>query len=149
MTHWKAPGRSAVSTFVVVREADKALQFAMDVFNAELVREPLRHGDGTVWNAELNIDGCTIMFGEAVNDDMHRPAFIYVMVEDADAVFAKALAHGGTALMEPADQFYGDHDGGVMDPCGNWWWIGTHVEDVPRDELERRAAEVEKKRRGG
>jgi hypothetical protein len=32
----------------------------------------------------------------------------------------------------------GEHYGGVKDPCGNIWWIATHVEDVPTDEQERR-----------
>jgi uncharacterized glyoxalase superfamily protein PhnB len=41
--------------------------------------------------------------------------------------------------MEPADQFYGDRNAGVQDPAGNFWWIGTHQEDVSREELERRA----------
>ncbi len=30
-------------------------------------------------------------------------------------------------------------EGGVQDACGNQWWIGTHQEDVPADELARRA----------
>lgn len=42
--------------------------------------------------------------------------------------------------MEPADQFYGDRTAGVRDATGNLWWIGTRKEDVPREELERRAA---------
>ena len=42
--------------------------------------------------------------------------------------------------MEPADQFYGDRNAGVKDPVGNTWWIATHIEDVPPDELRKRAA---------
>ena len=34
--------------------------------------------------------------------------------------------------MEPADQFYGDRHGGVKDRFGNFWWIATRVENVPR-----------------
>jgi PhnB protein len=47
-------------------------------------------------------------------------------------------------LMEPADQFYGDRSGGVTDPAGNRWHIGTHVEDVSPAELKKRAAEIAK-----
>ena len=32
--------------------------------------------------------------------------------------------------------------GGVRDPLGNGWWIGTHIEDVPEDEMRRRAQEL-------
>ena len=40
--------------------------------------------------------------------------------------------------MEPADQFYGDRNAGVKDPVGNHWWIATHKEDVPPEELAKR-----------
>ena len=43
--------------------------------------------------------------------------------------------------MEPADQFYGDRHGGVNDEFGNFWWIATHIEDVPKEEMARRAQE--------
>jgi hypothetical protein len=26
--------------------------------------------------------------------------------------------------------------GGIKDPCGNIWWIATHVEDVPPEERD-------------
>ncbi len=26
----------------------------------------------------------------------------------------------------------------MQDAAGNQWWIATHVEDVPREEMERR-----------
>lgn len=44
-----------------------------------------------------------------------------------------------SSLREPEDQFYGDRMAGVRDPAGNCWWIATHVEDVPEDELAARA----------
>jgi uncharacterized glyoxalase superfamily protein PhnB len=61
-------------------------------------------------------------------------------------VYAQALAAGGTSIQEPKTQFYGDRHGGVKDPCGNTWWIATHVEDVPPAELEKRAAEAARQR---
>ena len=43
-------------------------------------------------------------------------------------------------MSEPKDQFYGDRHGGVKDPCGNTWWVATHIEDVGEEELARRMA---------
>ena len=34
----------------------------------------------------------------------------------------------------------GDRSAAVKDPCGNVWYLATHVEDVPPKEIERRAA---------
>jgi len=60
-------------------------------------------------------------------------------VNNADAVYKRALQAGATSIMEPMDQFYGDRHGGVKDPAGNIWWIATHKEDVPPEELKKRA----------
>jgi uncharacterized glyoxalase superfamily protein PhnB len=70
------------------------------------------------------------------------PAMLYVYVDDVDATYQRALAAGGTHSAGPADQFYGDRSGGVKDPCGNMWWIATHIEDVLPDELKRRARQA-------
>jgi PhnB protein len=66
-------------------------------------------------------------------------------VPNVDAVYQKALKSGGISVMEPADMFYGDRSGGVKDPAGNQWHIGTHVEDVSPAELKKRAAEFAKR----
>jgi len=29
--------------------------------------------------------------------------------------------------MDPMDMPYGDRQGGVVDPCGNTWWISTRL----------------------
>jgi PhnB protein len=38
------------------------------------------------------------------------------------------------------NQFYGDRSGTFLDPFGYKWTIGTHVEDVPPEEMETRMA---------
>ncbi len=47
---------------------------------------------------------------------------------------------GARSVRQPADQFFGDRSGGFVDAFGNEWWVATHIEDVPPDEMERRAA---------
>lgn len=144
---WRASGRSTVSTFVVVPQAMRVVEFAQAVFDARLIRELLFHSDGSLWNAELDIGGSTILIGDATGD-MSRPAFLYVHVEDCDATYRKALEAGAKPIMAPQDQFYGDRDGGVEDVAGNWWWIATHKDDLSSAEIERRARELEKERGG-
>ncbi len=143
MTSWKAPNRSTVSSFIVVKGAMDVVQFAKAVFDAVPTSEPLFRSDGSLWNIELNIGGSTIMVTEAESDIMHRPAFLYVHVEDCDATFKRALEAGAVSIMTPEDQFYGDRDGGVQDPADNWWWIATHREDLRAEEIEQRARRLE------
>jgi PhnB protein len=145
LQNWRASGRSVVSTFIVVPQAMRIVDFAQAVFDAQMLREPLFHADGSLWNVELDIGGSTVMVGEA-RRGMERPAFLYVHVEDCDATFQKALAAGAKPIAPPQDQFYGDRDGGVEDAAGDWWWIATHRQDLSAAEIERRAREVEKER---
>ncbi len=41
--------------------------------------------------------------------------------------------------MEPTDQFYGDRTASLKDAFGNVWWLATHVEDISREEMKKRA----------
>ena len=68
------------------------------------------------------------------------PVTISLYVEDVDATFKRAIDAGATARREPENQFYGDRAGQFEDPFGHRWSIATHVEDVPPEEMERRAA---------
>jgi uncharacterized glyoxalase superfamily protein PhnB len=60
-------------------------------------------------------------------------------------VYRAAVSAGGKSVREPADQFYGDRTAGVEDPCGNQWYVATHIEDVPPEEFERRVAAMAQK----
>jgi PhnB protein len=62
-------------------------------------------------------------------------------VEDADAVFDRAVKAGAEAVMPLADMFWGDRYGQIRDPFGHIWAIATHKEDVTPEEVQRRSAE--------
>jgi len=51
---------------------------------------------------------------------------LHMYVEDADAVYEKALAAGATSIDEPRDQEYGERSASVKDPAGNFWYIATY-----------------------
>jgi len=72
------------------------------------------------------------------------PMVLFLYVEDADALYNRALGAGATVVPmgELKDQFWGDRAGAVRDPFGNVWWVGTHVEDVSAEELQRRMQEM-------
>ena len=92
-------------------------------------------------HAQMKIGDSIIMLSDARAEWMPMPCMFYLYVNDTDATYARAMKAGGKSLREPATQFYGDRSGGVQDPCGNQWWIATHVEDVSPEEMEKRAAE--------
>jgi PhnB protein len=69
---------------------------------------------------------------------------IMLYVKDVDATVQSAVAEGAKLLQPVEDKFYGDRMGTIEDPFGHHWHIGTHKEDVPADEMKRRAAAMAK-----
>ncbi|MGH7391952.1 MAG: VOC family protein [Candidatus Rokuibacteriota bacterium] len=131
-------GYHTVTPYLVVHGAAKVLDFAKQAFGAKEV-ERMARPDGTIMHAEMKIGDSIVMMGEASSEHAPMPAMLHVYVDDADAIYKRALQAGATSVKEPADQFYGDRSGGVKDTAGNQWWIATHKEDVPPDEMKRRA----------
>ena len=131
-------GYHNVTPYLVVRGIARLIDFLKEAFGAvELERMTLPNG--SVTHAEVQIGDSKVMLGEAGSE--HKPicACLLLYVTDVDSVYRQAVQSGGRSLSAPQDMFYGDRSGGVEDPCGNQWWISTHKEDVPHDELIRRA----------
>ena len=136
-------GFHAVTPYLVVPGIPRLLDFMKQAFGAEELHRSARP-DGTVQHAVARIADSMIMMGEPQGEFGPKPSTLHLYVPDVDATYRRAVAAGGVSLREPADQFYGDRTGGVADPCGNQWWMATHVEDVPPEEMERRAQAAHK-----
>ena len=134
-------GFHTVTPFLVVDDADAVIAFMQKAFKAEFVHAPLRQG-GLVRHAALRIGDACVMISNASERAKAMPTMLYVYVPNVEEVYAAAIGAGGIEIMPPADMFYGDRSGGVTDPGGNQWYIGTHIEDVSDDELQRRADEM-------
>ena len=132
-------GFRTVTPCLVVKDAASLLPFLEKAFSAEIV-QCNRTPDGTVMHAQARIGDSMVMLGEAMPKYGAIPAMLYLYVPDVDALHRRAVAAGGVSLAEPSDQFYGDRVGGVKDTHGNQWWMATHKEDVPPEEVARRAA---------
>jgi len=134
-------GYHAVTPYLVVDDAGKFIDFVTRAFNARQV-EMMKGPDGKIGHAEVTIGDSHIMLCDETPQFKAQPAMLYLYVEDVDKVFAQALKSGATSIKEPMDQFYGDRSGCLKDAGGITWWVATHIEDVPKDELERRSKEA-------
>jgi PhnB protein len=142
-------GYPRVSPHLSVNGAAEAIEFYSRVLGAK-ERMRMEGPDGTVAHAEVEIGGSVIMVGEEVpggSDPSPKtlagsPVALFVYVEDVDDVFERAVDAGARSVREPEDHFYGDRVAMFDDPQGHRWNIATHIEDVPPDEMERRAAEA-------
>ena len=141
-------GYRTVTPYLVVRGAAKTIEFAKKAFGAELIGEPMKRPDGTVMHAQIRIGDSLVMISDATAQQPPMPSMLYIYVPNVDAVYQRAVAAGGASLMEPMDMFYGDRSGGVKDPAGTQWFIGTHKEDVAPQELKKRAEAHHKSQQG-
>ena len=143
-------GYPRVTPYLIVDGATAAIDFYTEVLGAtERMRMPGDSPD-TIGHAELELGTSILMLADEFPDmEALAPTTVggssvtlHVYVEDADAVFAAAVAAGARSLQEPEDQFYGDRSGQFEDPWGHRWNVASHVEDVAPDEMERRMAEL-------
>ena len=133
-------GYHTVTPHLIVRGGAELIDFMKKAFGAvEKERFP---SSGPIMHAEVKIGDSMVMLSDAMGEVEPRPMVLFLYVEDSDAVYRRALQAGGTTVMELKDQFWGDRAGAVQDAFGNVWWIGTHVEDVSMEELQRRLQET-------
>jgi uncharacterized glyoxalase superfamily protein PhnB len=131
-----------VTPYLVVAGVGKLIDFLKSAFDAKEIERHARP-DGVVMHAQVQIGDSMIMMGDPTGQklDWQKPlaAALYLYVPDCDKMYANAIRAGAKSLQEPADMFYGDRHGGVIDAWGNQWWIATHKEDVTPEEMKRRA----------
>jgi PhnB protein len=142
-------GYPQVTPYLTIDGAEAAIEFYEKVFGAT---ERVRMGgpEGTIGHAELQIGDGLIMLSDpfpgmgirSAKEIGGTPVTISVYVEDVDSVFEAAISEGATEQRAVENQFYGDRTGQFEDPFGHRWSVATHVEDVPPDEMEKRAAEA-------
>jgi uncharacterized glyoxalase superfamily protein PhnB len=119
------------------RDAQAAIDWFCKVFGFEQ-NAVYKAPDGSIAHAQLTLGGGMIMLG-SVKEDEHSHSFkspeelggvetssVYIVVPDADAAFARAVAAGATVVRPPNDPPYGGREFAVKDPEGHSWTAGTY-----------------------
>ncbi len=138
-----------VTPCLVVQGAAKALEFYAEVFQAtERMRFP--GPGGTIAHSEIQIGDSVVIVEDEFPERGTKappaggdgsPSFLFIYVENVDAIVARAVELGAKLQRPPENQFYGDRDSYIIDPFGHGWTIATHVEDVEPQEMMRRMTE--------
>lgn len=138
-----AESHSTVIPALRYRDAPAAIEWLCSVLG--FTRHAVYEGAGGVINhAELALGRGMIMLGsmkenEQGKDDEHGRRFktpgdmggvetssAYIVVPDADAVYARAQAAGATIVRPLQDMEYGRREFTVSDPEGHSWSVGTY-----------------------
>jgi PhnB protein len=105
--------------------AQRFIDFVSEAFGG---KELMRHAEGDmIMHAKVQIGDSVIELGEARYSTQPLPTAIYLYVNDVDAMYEEALKAGGTSMLAPTDQAYGDRNAWVKDPFDNVWYIAAPV----------------------
>jgi PhnB protein len=138
-----------VTPRLVVAGGGAAIAFYAEAFGAEQVGERFTGPGGELIHAEIRIGDSVVMITEdAVDGPARSPDQLGGMVTcvmvlywpDVDAAWQRAVAAGAEVIYPLEDQFYGERGGRLRDPFGQQWMMSQHIEDVPAEEMTRRAA---------
>src|SRR3979411_1291546 len=139
-------GYRTATPYLIIKGAADAIEFYKRAFGAtELLR--MADPQGRVGHAEIKIGDSVIMLADQHPAMGYRGprslggsrGSILLYLQDVDGGVARAGTAGAKAERPVADQFYGDRSGTLEDPFGHVWTVATHVEDVPPEEMQRRA----------
>ena len=139
-------GYHSVTPYLVMKNAAAAIEFYKKAFGAvELFR--MAGPGGKIGHAEIKIGDSPVMLADEYPDMGFKgpeslggtPVSLMIYVDDVDKIYPQAIAAGGKEVRPLQNQFYGDRSGTLTDPFGHVWTISTHVEDVPEEELAKRA----------
>jgi uncharacterized glyoxalase superfamily protein PhnB len=140
-------GYSAVTPYLTISGAAKAIEFYKKAFGAEEVSRMPAPDGRKIMHAAIRI-GNSFVF---LTDDFPEycggkaqtakalggtPVSMHHYVENCDAAIKRAQDAGATVMMPAADMFWGDRYGVVLDPYGHKWAFATHIKDLTPEEMQ-------------
>ena len=142
-------GYHTATPYLTIKNAARALDFYKKAFGAQEVAR-MDAPDGKVAHAEIKVGDSMIMIAEEMPGSGNRSpeslggttASIFLYVDNADAIFDRAVSAGAQVETALADMFWGDRYGRLKDPYGHSWGVATHKEDVAPAEMEKRMQEA-------
>ena len=137
MTNHAKHTTSTVIPTMRYRDAPAAIEWLCRAFGFEkALVVPGEHG--TIAHAQLTFGNGMIMLGSARDDEFGRlvkpprdvggvgTQGVCVIVDDADAHYARAVAAGAEIVLAIKDEDYGGRDYSCRDPEGHVWSFGTY-----------------------
>jgi uncharacterized glyoxalase superfamily protein PhnB len=121
----------ALTPYIVVSDARRALDWYVEVFSAQRRGEPHVNADGTIGHAEVGLGDAVLMFSEASDLWPDVPVrapgspatfshSLHLDVDDVDGTTERARRSGAAVEREPTDQPYG-RASVIVDPFGHRW----------------------------
>jgi PhnB protein len=137
-------GHHTLTPGFTVPSCGKVIEFIERAFGGKVV-ERYDGPNGVVFHAEVLLGDSAVMMGDGGQDHPHMPASLSFYVDNGEAVdrtYRRALDAGAKSVTEPKNQFYGYRSACVQDAGGNRWTICAVVEELSKEDIERRMKEM-------
>jgi len=144
-------GLHTVTPHLILDNAAAAIAWYTRAFGAEEVAGRALGPDGKIMHSAIRIGSSVLYVNDVMGDAKSAKALggssvgLWIYVDDADALFNRAIAAGAVAAPGPMgqmqDQFWGDRCGTLTDPEGYNWTIATRKEDLTPEETRQRFEE--------
>jgi len=115
-------GVPSVQPYLHLRGAEKMIPFLENAFGGVVQGHVPRSPEGHVLHATVQIGDNTLELDEAHGEFQPMPCHLHLHVDDADAMYKRALAAGAISIDAPSNKPYG-RSGGLKDAFGNSWYI--------------------------
>lgn len=141
----------SIMPFMYIEGAASAVEFYKNVFGATVLMRD-EEPSGVVSHAMLKMGDTTVMLSDPTSadvkqNDVHHlsrtprsyggsPVHLYIYVADVDEVVRRAIEAGAKVIDQVEDKDWGDRCGGIEDPYGHVWFVGTPLKDLPPKNLK-------------
>lgn len=132
MESYMQPNYSRITTWAIVENLEKSLDFYIKAFGFDIFEK--HEHDGVISGATLKLRDMTFMlFKCGSHGDTKTPKQsgvksgfgAYVYCSNVDEFYHNAIKHGAVSLAEPQDAFWGDRYCQLLDMDGYDWGFAT------------------------
>lgn len=126
---YKPEGFHTVTPYLFVDNPQLLIGFLTKTFYAKEINRSINPANGDIANCILQIGDTCFMISQAREPFTEMKTSLYLFVDDVDVLHKRAVENGAKVVFEPEDMPYKDRQSGVIDPCGNYWWISKRLEE--------------------
>ena len=115
---YKPDNFHTVTPYLFVNNPQRFIDFLKNAFLAIELSRTINPTNGI-----LQIGDTCFMVSQAREQFEGMKTSMYLYVDDVEIIHKRAIEHGAKVEFEPTDMPYEDRQSGIIDPCGNYWWI--------------------------